>query len=132
TSRTMKTTYSTTKLSRDQSVFAIQSSGKHTPRFSRRFTMHRTILAALCLCFAAVPADAGVIAMPPPGPVRVEKSDAVVVGKVESIEPADVKAGTTTYRIAVVKISDPIKGVKDAKSLRVGFIPIEKPKPGVF
>jgi hypothetical protein len=94
----------------------------------------KRILATLTLSIAIVPAaHAGVIAMPPPGPARVANSDIVVVGKVESLEPQDVKVGTTNYRIAVVKIEDGIRGIKaGTKTLRVGFIPVEKPKPMVI
>jgi hypothetical protein len=95
--------------------------------------MNRIYVVIACLCVTAISAFAGVIAMPPPGPARVAKSDVVIVGKVESIEPADVKVGNANYRIAVVQISDGIRGVKDGvKALRVGFIPIEKPKPNII
>ena len=85
-------------------------------------------LAALVTSLA-VPstARAGVIAMPPPGPARIANADVVVVGKVEGIEPQDVKVGTATYRIAVVKISQGLRGVKDEKTIRVGFTPLPKP-----
>ncbi len=83
--------------------------------------------ALTCLSLYASAAQGGVIAMPPPGPARVANADAVIVGKVESIEPADIKVGNTNYRIAVVKISDGLRGIKGEKSLRVGFIPVEKP-----
>jgi hypothetical protein len=87
-------------------------------------------IAAILLCLAAVAgaASAGVIALPPPGPARVANSNMVLVGKVESLEPQDVKVGTINYRIAVVKITDGIKGVKEGtKTVRIGFEPIEKP-----
>ncbi|HZZ82220.1 MAG TPA: hypothetical protein VFE62_27225 [Gemmataceae bacterium] len=87
-------------------------------------------IACFALCVAS--AAAGVIAMPAPGATRVVGADVVIVGKVEAIEPTDVKVGMATFRIAVVKINDGIKGTKDAKTLRVGFTPIEKPKPNVF
>jgi hypothetical protein len=54
-------------------------------------------------------------------------SEVIVVGKVESIETKDVKVGPTTYRIAVVRVNDPIKGLKTEKTIRVGFIPVSKP-----
>ncbi len=77
-------------------------------------------------------AKAGVIAIPPPGPARVAKADAVIVGKVEGLEPADVKAGTAMFRIAVVKVEDAIRGAKDAKTLRIAFTPPVKQNPMVF
>ena len=84
-------------------------------------------LAGLATIAGISTADAGTIAMPPPGPARVANADAVIVGKVEGIEPQDVKVGNTTYRIAVLKISQGLRGVKDEKTIRVGFIPIAKP-----
>src|ERR1043165_2037923 len=104
------------------------------PDFSplKETRMNRFSLTLLCLSLSAVSAQAGVIAMPPPGPARIAKADAVIVGKVEAIEPMDIKAGNANYRIAVVRITDGLRGVKDEKTLRIGFIPIEKPKPNVF
>jgi hypothetical protein len=93
----------------------------------------RACLIAVVFSLTAVAANAGVLVQPPPGAARVANADAVVVGKVTSIEPQDVMVGTTKYRIAVVQIEDAIKGVKEGvKSVRIGFIPIEKPKPNVF
>src|SRR5437588_7810184 len=97
---------------------------------------HRTfrvagLLTVLALGTWAATARAGTIAMPPPGPARVANADAVIVGKVEGIEPQDVKVGTTSFRIAVVRIGQGLRGVKDEKTLRVGFIPIPaQPKGG--
>jgi hypothetical protein len=66
--------------------------------------------------------------MPPPGPARVVNSDVVFVGKVISIEPAEVDVkpfpdakDTVKYKVAVVKVTEMIRGPKDVKSLRVGF-----------
>lgn len=87
------------------------------------------VLAVLAASGAS--ARAGMVPIPPPGPARVASADAVVVGKVQGIEPEDVKVGTTNYRIAVVAIEDGIKGA-NGKTIRVGFIPVEKPQPGVF
>ena len=84
------------------------------------------------VAFAAT-ANAGVLVMPPPGAARIANADVVLVGKVTSIEPQDVVVGTAKYRIAVVQIDDAIKGTKEGvKSVRIGFNPIEKPKPNVF
>jgi len=63
------------------------------------------------------------VAMPPPGPNRVAKSDAVIVGKVIAMEPQDRDVEQTKYRIAVVQVNEALRGVKDAKTVRVGFIP---------
>ena len=91
----------------------------------------RLPLAALLICLGSgSTAHGGVSVMPPPGPARVARADAVLVGRVVALEPVDVKVGTTTYRIAVVKIDDKIRGIKDEKTLRVGFIPLLQPMPG--
>lgn len=70
--------------------------------------------------------------MPQPGPVRVVNSDAVIVGRVVALEPQDVKVDNVAYRIAIVKIAQPLRGAKDAKTLRIGFIPppMNLGKPG--
>ena len=86
--------------------------------------------ALTCVAMYTPTAPAGVIAMPPPGPARVANADAVIVGKVEAIEPQDIKVGNMTYRIAVVKINQGVRGVKDAKTLRIGFIPPPMPVVG--
>ena len=99
------------------------------PRFFRALTL---LLPALAFGGVAASAFAGVVAMPPPGPARIAGADVVVVGKVEAIEPQDVKVGNTMYRIAVVKIKDGVRGIKDEKTLRIGFVPLEKPNPKIF
>jgi hypothetical protein len=90
------------------------------------------LLAGLGVGLVGLAAQAGVLVMPPPGPARIAKADAVVTGKVEALEPEDVKVGNATYRIAVVKIKDGLRGVKDAKSVRVGFVPLDPGAPKVF
>jgi len=85
----------------------------------------------LATAVAAGIVHAGTIAMPPPGPARVANADAVIVGKVEALEPQDMKVGTTNYRIAVVRITQGLRGTKDEKTVRVGFIPTPpQPKGG--
>lgn len=93
--------------------------------------------AVLSLCVGvgacADRTQAGVAIAPPPGPARIAKADAVVVGKVEALEPVDIKVGNETFRIAVVRINDGIKGTNGEKKLRVGFTPIMKPaNPMIF
>jgi hypothetical protein len=95
--------------------------------------MKRWYLAILSVCISAMTCastHAGVIAIPPAGPNRIAKADAVIVGKVDAIEPQDVKVGNATYRIAVVRIEQAIRGVKEAKSLRIGFTPPPPPPDG--
>lgn len=72
------------------------------------------------------------VAMPGPvmGPQRLADADAVIVGRVIALEPMDVKAdsmipgqGKISYRIAVVQVTDAVRGVKkDVQTVRVGFI----------
>lgn len=98
-------------------------------------------LMALAIVFAGLAAPAGVayalIMIMPVGPATVANSDAVFIGKVTEIEPAEVDAkpfpgskDTVKYKVAVVKISEVIHGVKDVKSVRVGFQLPVAPKPG--
>ncbi len=85
------------------------------------------LAAALTMMCASI-VQAGVIPVPPPAATRIAKADAVIVGKVEALEPEDLKVGTTNYRIAVVKINEGVKGVKNEKTLRIGFVPPPMPK----
>src|SRR5262245_5282961 len=89
------------------------------PRSNGVHIMKALLFPAFLIALVAAPtAGAGGIAMPPPGAARVANADAVLVGKVVSIEPQDVKVGNTNYRIAVVQIDDAIKGTKEGvKSL---------------
>jgi hypothetical protein len=97
----------------------------------RRFACRvSTTIACLGLWACSSPANGGMIAMPAPGPVRVANSDAVIVGRVEGIEPQDLKVGNFMYRIAVVRIEQPVRGIKNAKTLRIGFIPPPLPPVG--
>jgi hypothetical protein len=75
-----------------------------------------------------LPVQAVAIRPPAPGPVRVGQADALVVGRVVALEDKDVPAapfaGATNkvnYRIAVVKVTEAIKGVKGKDTIRVGF-----------
>lgn len=90
--------------------------------------MRKKMLALLCL--AALPAGSvwALIAIMPMGPTQVAGADAVFVGKVVEIEPAEVDAKpypgakeTVKYKIAVVKITESIRGITEVKSVRVGF-----------
>jgi hypothetical protein len=70
------------------------------------------------------------IMAPPPGPERVAQAQVIVVGRVVALEPKDVSAQqfpkapqNINYRIAVVSVTEAIKGIKSEKTIRVGFIP---------
>jgi hypothetical protein len=85
-----------------------------------------TALAAL-----AFPSSAGALVMMLPGPNRVANADTVIVGRVAGIEPQDIVVGSATYRIAVVQVKEAIRGAKDAKTVRVGFVPTPLGKPRI-
>ena len=78
----------------------------------------------------------GLVMLAPPIAQRVAQSTTVVVGKVESIEEKPVSAKqypTATdkadFKIAVIKIEDPIYGAKGLTHVRVGFVPTPTPGP---
>jgi hypothetical protein len=97
-------------------------------------------LAGLAVLVAATPATAMMIA-PSPIPLRIARADVVITGKVIKIEDKAVDALSfptakekSQYRIAVVKIDDPILNAKGIKEIRVGFMlpppPPPPPPPG--
>jgi len=102
--------------------------------------MQRKLLAiAMVSIGLALPVGTALalIAIMPMGPNQVANADAIFIGKVMEIEPAEVEAKafpgakvTVKYKVAVVKISEGIHGVKDQKSVRVGFQVPVAPKPG--
>src|SRR5947209_2877530 len=79
-------------------------------------------LSGLVVLASQVPARALVVAPPPSGPQRVARAEAIVVGRVVALEDKDVEVQKVAYRIAVVKVTEVIKGGKD-QMVRVGFIP---------
>ena len=99
------------------------------------------LLSAACaaLLFMVTTVNAMKIAPPAPG-VRAATATVIVVGKVESIEEKTVAAkpfpGATEkaeYKIAVIKVEDPILGAKGVTYVRVGFVlppPPPMGKPG--
>jgi hypothetical protein len=102
----------------------------------------RKLLAGSLLLGAALAvvgkADALAIAMPQkPSPARAALTDAIVVGRVMGLEDMDVKVPVTkgspqmnTYRIAVVTVTEIVRGKKEMKTIRVGFTPIGGPPIG--
>jgi hypothetical protein len=93
-------------------------------------------ICGLALLAGVVPARALVIA-PPPGPLRAAKAEVIVVGRIIAIEEKDVSAprfpkatDNANYRIAVVSVSEIIKGSKGMKTIRLGFIPPPQPNKG--
>jgi hypothetical protein len=85
----------------------------------------------------ARPAWGLVVAPPPPIPERVSRADCLVVGKIIALEGAEVLAlpvrdatKKLTYRIAVLKVIEIIKGVKGQETLRIAFPAAPEAKPG--
>ncbi len=101
--------------------------------------MNRCLLSAtFFLCIASMTrADVMIL---PPGIDRMALCDAVLRGKVVALEPQDVEVpfgGTSDlkfkFRIAVVEVRETIVGDKNAKRLRVGFVPAgERNRPFGF
>jgi hypothetical protein len=88
-----------------------------------------------CLAAAVVPNPAwALVIAPAPIPQRVALADVVVVGKVAGFGDKLVTAagpfgaGNADYQVAVVQVGDAILGAKDAKEIKVGFVP--PPEPG--
>src|SRR5439155_6115982 len=86
-------------------------------------------LSGLVVLASQVPARALLIAPPPPGPQRVTKADAIVVGRVVALEDKDVEVNKVAYRVAVINVTEVIKGAKE-QMVRVGFIPQGEVNPG--
>jgi hypothetical protein len=87
-------------------------------------------LLGLGVSVAAQPALKVAVRAPQPIPQRVATADAVLVGKVTTMEEKTVAAPLfpgaaqkVEYQIAVVKIKEPVLGVKGLTHVRVGFIP---------
>jgi hypothetical protein len=89
------------------------------------------LLAPICLLIvgtAVAPARALVAVMPINGPQKVAQADTIVVGQVMAFEDQDVQVpaaanspAKVTYRIALVRVADVLKGKEVKKVLRVGF-----------
>jgi len=87
-------------------------------------------LVVLTAIVAEQQADALMIAPVKPGPNRVALNEAIVIGRVVGMEDVDVKVPAApgsqammTYRIAIVRVTEIVKGNKEMKQLRVGFVP---------
>ncbi len=69
-------------------------------------------------------------AMPFPQVNKLQAADLIVTGQVVSIEDQDVTVGNQKYRIAVVQVTDTLKGKMKDKMVRIGFIPPVQVGPG--
>jgi hypothetical protein len=93
--------------------------------------MRKCDLAVLsCLVSLALAADARAVVVAPPPPLieRVRQADLIVVGRIVELEPADALAfpmrkasKKVSYKIAVLKVSEVIKGSKEHKTVRLAF-----------
>lgn len=102
--------------------------------------MRRTLsvgLLGLLILVASSRAQALMVA-PPVISQRVAAADAVVVGQVTGFADKAVTAvrfpgGTdkVNYQVALVKVEEALLGLKDAKTVRVGFLPPPPPAPPV-
>ncbi|MCS7047560.1 MAG: hypothetical protein NZO58_14480 [Gemmataceae bacterium] len=98
--------------------------------------MKRAGLSLLFVGVFAATVQALVVA-PPPGPGRLARADAVVVGRIIAHEDQDIEAAfpgspqKTMFRIAILKVAEGIRGAKEGATLRVAFIPPRPPQPGV-
>jgi len=78
---------------------------------------------------AASRADVAIVVVTIPSANRVALTDAIVVGRVVAHEDKDVAALNIPgglkgkYRIAIVKVAERVYGLKDAKFVRVGYVP---------
>jgi hypothetical protein len=94
-------------------------------------------LAGLAAVGFSVSARAMMIA-PQPGPLRLAQADAALVGRVLALEDQDVDAipapGATAkvkYRVALIKVSETLKGLdkKDKDTVRIAFFAPAAPQP---
>ncbi len=90
--------------------------------------MRHAIAVGLALALGAgVKAD--VAGPPAPGPERIALADFIGVVRVVGFEPQDVEAklngqgALAKHRVAAVQVVEPLKGPKDAKTIRVAFVP---------
>lgn len=91
-------------------------------------------------CFVAIvvltlPASARIAVPRPPAVAHhVALADAVLVGRIVALEDKDVEAapdpgvGMERYRVAVLSVTERISGAKDAKTVRIFFLPKVEPR----
>jgi hypothetical protein len=90
--------------------------------------MRRALAAVFVGLLAVLPCRGRAPLPPPPGPQRLGPLDAVVVGRVVAFEDQDIeaspypKAEKTTYRVALVTVTQGLIGAKDKQTVRVGFV----------
>src|SRR5947209_7889391 len=105
----------------------------------RRLLMGLLAVPTLMVAGLTLPVQARAIAvpvMPFPQVNKMQAAELVVTGQVVGIEDQDVKAtvtpnspATQTYRIAVVQITETLKGKATNNMVRVAFQPPAQPQP---
>ena len=93
------------------------------------------VLSAALL--AASPAAAKLVMAAKPPAQRAVTADAVVVGTVTAVEPAEVEAAPfpgaeekVKFKVAVVQVKDALAGAKGLTHIKVGFVPPAAPPAG--
>lgn len=83
-------------------------------------------LLGLVVLGPPAPARALVALPPPPGPARAANADTIVVGRIVAIEDQDLETtaapkseAKVKYRVALLQVSDVLRGPKEAKTIRV-------------
>ncbi|MFO0863839.1 MAG: hypothetical protein U0744_04135 [Gemmataceae bacterium] len=97
--------------------------------------MRSWIAMSVVLCLAQVGSARALVVAPPPGPQKMAGAQVLAVGRVAALEDQDIEIGVgdnkQTWRIAVVQVSEGIKGAKAKAQIRVGFMIPQAPRPGV-
>ncbi len=89
------------------------------------------VMTLVVLSAALAPAQSE-SAAPPTGPARAVQADAIVIGRVVALEDKDIRVNDVTYRIAIVKVRETLKGKKE-ETVRLGFVrPANAPPEAVF
>lgn len=91
--------------------------------------MSRLLAALFVAGVVASPAPAKLVMAAKPPAVRAVTADAVVVGTVTAVEPAEVEAlpfpgadQKVKFKVAVVKVKDPLAGADNLTHIKVGFV----------
>ncbi|MBX9680261.1 MAG: hypothetical protein K2X38_15990 [Gemmataceae bacterium] len=97
--------------------------------------MRSWIALSVLLCLTQVSSARALVVAQPPGPQKFAGMQTIAVGRVAALEDQDVEIGDgdnkQTWRIAVVQVSEGIKGAKAKQQIRVGFMIPQQPRPGV-
>jgi len=96
--------------------------------------------AAVLVALALVPvpqASAVIMATPPALSQRVAAADAIVVGRIAGFEEKDISVkpspkapGKVLFRIAIIEVTEHIKGAKTEKKLRLAYPAPPESRPG--